>query len=178
MIEVITGPMFSGKTAELIKRLNQAKEAGLKHIVFKPEIESRNEAEQNAIATHDKSLMMEATPVPNSVYIVRMSKEYDVVAIDEAQFFDTNLYLVAKVLNDAGKRVIISGLDMDYGREPFDTMGRVLAVANQIDKYAASCHSCQKPAQYSKRTIKFNERVLIGGDDKYIAQCHECYSKK
>lgn len=178
MIDVITGPMFSGKTEELIRRIHTAETAGLKVKVFKPQIESRNESEVNAIATHNKKDSVAAMPVSSSIYIVRESVGYDVVAIDEAQFFDEKLYTVLRVLSDNGKWIIASGLDMDYQREPFSTMANLMVIADKIDKYTSICNICKKPAAYSKRVVKENDRVFIGGDDSYIPCCTEHFLEK
>lgn len=175
MIEVITGPMFSGKTGELIKRINQVRESDLKHIVFKPEIESRNEAEVNAIATHDKNNSYPAKMVKDIFDVLDLSAKFDVVVIDEAQFFSYNLYKIVAFLDAMGKRIIVSGLDMDYIKEPFDTMAKVMAIADNVTKLVAVCDICGSSARYSKRIIYEKERVLIGSSDKYIASCTKCF---
>ena len=177
MIDVITGPMFSGKTGELIRRVKAYEVAGLKCIAFKPEIESRNEDENNGIATHDRKDAIKAVMESNPIDIARKASDYDVIAIDEAQFFEPYLYLVLKALQEADKIVIVSGLDLDYEMEPFTTMANIMAIAQKIDKYTAVCNDCRQPAQYSKRVSEEKGRVLIGGDDKYAANCLKCFYK-
>jgi thymidine kinase len=177
MIEVITGPMFSGKTGELIKRIRAYENAGLKCAVFKPEIKSRNEAEINAIATHDKTNTHPAIVIKDIFEILDLSVSYDIIVIDEAQFLSYNLYRIVTYLEILNKGVIVCGLDMDYKKDPFETIGRIMAVADSVTKLKASCDMCKNEAKYSKRIAKEDERVLIGGSDKYVASCLECYLK-
>lgn len=177
MIEVITGPMFSGKTEELIKRIKKAQDLGLRCAVFKPEIESRNEAEINAIATHNKKDTFPAIVVRDLFEILDLSASYDLIAIDEAQFFSENIYRVVSYLSTLNKVVLVSGLDLDYKKEPFNSMGGIMAIADSVTKLLAVCDVCGSSARYSKRTITENDRVLIGSNDKYIATCLQCYVK-
>jgi thymidine kinase len=177
MIEVITGPMFSGKTKTLIYKIEVAKGAGLSVLVVKPMIESRNSDEDNGIATHDLEKKSEAVVVSNAMHILRISKEYDVIAIDEAQFFDSYLYIVIKRLQDQGKWIIVAGLDMDYQREPFSTMANIMAIANKVNKLVTACNGCKEQAQYSYRKTRVCDTVYIGGEDSYSALCINCYNK-
>ena len=115
-IEVICGSMFSGKTEELIRRLKRAKIAGQNIMIFKPKIDIRYD--DGKVVSHDKK-SIPSTPVPTSKNILLLSKEVEIVAIDEAQFFDDELPHVCRQLANQGKRVIVSGLDMDYKGNPF-----------------------------------------------------------
>ena len=119
LIEVICGSMFSGKTEELIRRINSAKLAKFKTIVFKPRIDSRNEGD--FITSHDNN-KFEATVVVDENEILNTAKKYHVIGIDEAQFFSSSLVDVCNNLANGGKRIIVAGLDMDFKGKPFGPM--------------------------------------------------------
>lgn len=176
MIEVITGPMFSGKTKSLIYKIDFAKECGLRVGVFKPMIESRNDKEDNGIATHDLKKTHNAFIVKNGIEIINLSSEYDVIAIDEAQFFDPYIYIAIKRLQDKNKWIIVAGLDMDYLREPFATMSNIMSIANKIYKLESICTNCKRPAPYSYRKARVCDTVFIGGEDSYSALCLTCFN--
>ncbi len=178
MIEVICGPMFSGKTEELIRRIKRVKIAGENYIVIKPRIDSRYEGEVDGISTHDNvslNAIMLNNCLPDVFY---ESKDYDVIAIDEAQFFDKYLYQIVRELSDRGKRVIISGLDTDFRREPFVTMSNLMAIADRVDKLHSICMGCKKDAVYSLRTTDEKDLMVIGSSESYIPLCGKCYVQK
>ncbi len=163
-IEVICGGMFSGKTEELLRRVRRAQIAGQRIRLFKPDIDTRYHA--TAIVSHDQTLL-EATPVPNSDAVYLLSAEAEVVAMDEAQFFDEGIVEVADRLANAGKRVIIAGLDMDYRGRPFGPMPYLMAIAEFVTKLHAVCARTGGLAHYSYRKASTSETVLPGGQQLY-----------
>lgn len=167
-IEVIAGCMFSGKTEELIRRLRRAQIAKLNVKIFKPEIDVRYSKEE--IVSHsDQSLP--SMIIKSSKEIIQHSKNAQVIGIDEAQFFDSELIDTCSKLADEGKRVIVAGLDMDYCGIPFEPMPQLLSIAEYITKTLAICVVCGNPANMTQRTIKSAERVFVGAKDSYEARC-------
>jgi thymidine kinase len=135
-IEVIAGCMFSGKTEELIRRIRRAEIARQKVIIFKPKIDTRYSADH--IVSHSDAKLI-STSVDRAVDIPSLVGDAQVVGIDEAQFFDESLVNIAEELANAGKRVIIAGLDQDYRGKPFEPMPHLLAIAEYITKTLAIC---------------------------------------
>ncbi len=173
-IEVICGSMFSGKTEELIRRLNRAKFAKLKVEIFKPEIDVRYDEEK--IVSHNENAI-QSTPVPSSSHILLMADDVDVVGIDEAQFFDDAIVDVCNQLANSGSRVIVAGLDMDYLGKPFGPMPDLLASAEYITKVHAICTSCGDLAQHSFRKIENDKLVVLGETESYEPLCRACFNK-
>lgn len=172
-IEVIVGSMFSGKSEELIRRLNRARIARQKVQVFKPMIDARYSIEQ--IASHSGQ-KHDSKPVASSAeLLLSVNAETQVVGIDEGQFFDTGLVEVANKLAADGKRVIVAGLDQDYTGKPFEPMPQLLSVAEFITKTHAICVKCGSTANYSQRTVESEARVEVGAADKYEARCRKCF---
>ena len=137
-IEVICGSMFSGKSEELIRRIRRSQFAKQKIAVFKPEIDDRYSEE--AVVSHNGTTVI-ATPVAGSSEIEQFIKDdYDVIAIDEAQFFDEGIVDVVMELAVRGFRVIVAGLDQDFRGEPFGPMPQLMAVAENVSKIACSLH--------------------------------------
>jgi thymidine kinase len=174
-IEVICGSMFSGKTEELIRRLNRAIIANQKMLLFKPMIDQRYH-EENVVSHKGSSLI--AVPVENSSEILEMVTDEMVVAIDEAQFFDEGLVDVCNKLAQRGVRVVIAGLDMDYMGVPFGPMPKLLCIAEYVTKVHAICLSCGNLAQFSHRTANESGQVLVGAVEKYQPLCRACYNKQ
>jgi len=174
-IEVICGSMFSGKTEELIRRLKRAKIAKQKVEIFKPAIDIRYDEEK--VVSHDQNYIM-STPVPSSSNILLLANDIDVVGIDEAQFFDTELVNVCNQLAQSGIRVIIAGLDMDYLGKPFGPMPALLATAEYVTKVHAICMNCGDLAHVSHRTIERNKLVVIGEKESYEPLCRSCFNEK
>ena len=170
-IEVICGSMFSGKTEELIRRIKRAKIANQKIKVFKPVIDSRS---KNFIESHDES-KLECIEVKSSNEILKKIDNCDVVAIDEAQFFDDLIVPVCNKIANNGVRVIIAGLDTDFKGEPFGPMPKLMCEADFLDKLQAICVKCGNPASYTQRLSKDNSQVVIGETDIYEARCRHCY---
>ncbi len=172
-IEVICGSMFSGKTEELIRRLNRARIAKLNVRIFKPALDTRYHEEN--IVSHS-ALTIHSTPVQTAGQILHMAGSSDVVGIDEAQFFDKEIIDVCNTLADQGKRVIVAGLDMDFAGQPFGCMPQLLAIGEYVTKVHAICVVCGDIAQYSYRLVPSQERVLLGETDSYEARCRRCFN--
>lgn len=172
-IEVICGSMFSGKTEELIRRLKRAKIANQNVLVVKPSIEMRYDKEK--VVSHDASAI-DAVPIKNSAQLLELAAQFDVIGIDEAQFFDAELTQVCQTLALNGVRLIIAGLDMDYKGVPFGPMPDLLAVAEYITKVHAICVHCGNLATHSYRKILSDEHVLLGEKNAYEPRCRTCYS--
>jgi thymidine kinase len=162
-IEVICGSMFSGKTEELIRRIKRAKIANQKFKVFKPTIDSRS---KNYIESHDES-KIKSTEVKHSSNILDNIQGCDVVAIDEAQFFDDEIVSVCNQIANKGIRVIVAGLDMDYLGNPFGPIPNLMATAEYVTKVHAVCKKSGNIANYSFRKNKKTDIVVIGEKDKY-----------
>ncbi len=171
-IEVITGSMFSGKTEELIRRIRRAQIAKLKVVVFKPRIDTRYSTDR--IVSHS-DISIPSIVVDNAKQILELAKDAQVVGIDEAQFFDSELVDVCEKLANDGKRVIVAGLDQDYRGKPFEPMPQLLAIAEYITKTHAICVVCGNPASKTQRKIKAGERIVIGASDIYEARCRRCF---
>lgn len=169
-IEVICGPMFSGKTEELIRRVKRAQIARQRVQIFKPMIDDRYH-EENVVSHSAQSI--QAKPIEKSTDI--LEHLYDstrVVAIDEVQFFDQDVILVVRKLVRRGVRVILAGLDQDYRGIPFGPIPHLMAIADRVDKVQAICTVCGGPATKSFRKVMEDEgQVLVGETDIYEARC-------
>ncbi len=173
-IEVICGSMFSGKTEELIRRMKRAQFANQKVEIFKPAVDTRYDEEQ--VVSHDSSRIL-STPVPSSANILLLANDVEVVGIDEAQFFDSELPAVCNQLADSGIRVICAGLDMDFLGKPFGPMPDLMAVAEFVTKVHAICVKCGSLAQNSHRMTEGDSLVLLGETESYEPLCRSCYRK-
>lgn len=173
-IEVICGSMFSGKTEELIRRLKRAQIAHQRVEIFKPAVDKRYD--ENDIVSHDAS-RIRSTPVDNAYNILLLSADVNVVGIDEAQFFDAELSLVAEQLAARGIRVIVAGLDMDYSGKPFGPIPALLAAAEYITKLHAICVRCGDIANFSYRRTNIDEQLLLGEKDLYEPRCRRCFKQ-
>ena len=171
-IEVICGSMFSGKTEELIRRLNRALIAKQKVEIFKPAIDRRYHLE-NVTSHNEKS--KRSTPVQSADDIILLSGDCDVVGIDEVQFFDEQIVDVVNALARAGKRVIVAGLDMDFEGKPFNPMPQLMAVAEYVTKVHAICMKCGELASFSFRLSDSKEKVVVGEKESYEARCRKCF---
>ena len=173
-IEVICGSMFSGKTEELIRRLKRAKIANQKIQIFKPSIDSRSD---EYIESHDKKKIKSIT-VKTAYDIFEIGKDFDVIGIDEVQFFDNDIISVCNSLANNGVRVIAAGLDMDYLGHPFGPMPNLMAIAEYVTKVHAVCSETGNIANYSYRKKKEDSIILIGEEDEYKALSREMVFKK
>ena len=173
-IEVICGSMFSGKTEELIRRLKRAKIANQKIQIFKPSLDSRN---NEYIESHDKNRIKSLT-VKASYDVYDIGKDFDVIGIDEVQFFDDEIVSVCNSLANNGVRVIAAGLDMDYLGNPFGPMPNLMAIAEYVTKVHAICSKTGNIANYSYRKNKEDSIILIGEKDEYEALSRELFYEK
>ena len=171
-IEVICGSMFSGKTEELIRRLNRAKFAKQKVEIFKPQLDTRYSEEE--VVSHDANSIT-STPVPSSSNILVLANDVEVVGIDEAQFFDDNLPEVCNQLANSGVRVIVAGLDMDFKGRPFGPMPHLLAIAEYVTKVHAICMKTGKLANYSHRVTQGDKLVQLGEKESYEPLSRDAY---
>ena len=171
-IEVICGPMFSGKTEELIRRLVRSQIAQQKVTIFKPTLDNRYS--EDYIVSHNKRKIKSLT-VKKASDIVKYSQDSNVIGIDEAQFFDLTLVSICKKLADNGKRIVIAGLEKDFQAIPFGPMPQLLVDAEYVTKVNAICIRCGNPANFSQRISDEKKQVVIGEIDKYEARCRKCY---
>lgn len=171
-IEVVVGSMFSGKTEELIRRLNRARIARQKVEIFKPEIDKRYD-EVNVVSHNDNSIR--SIPVQTASQILMYIEGMDVIGIDEAQFLDADLPAVCNYIANQGKRVIVAGLDMDFQGKPFGPIPSLMAMAEFVTKVQAICQHCGDLAHYSHRTIASEKLVVLGEKDSYEPLCRKCY---
>jgi thymidine kinase len=172
-IEVICGSMFSGKTEELIRRVKRALFARQQVQAFKPRIDNRYDTTR--IVSHG-DIAIDAVAVASSDSLNRrVAETTQVVAVDEAQFFDRGIVDVVNELANQGRRVIMAGLDQDYMGRPFPPMPELMAIAEQVTKVHAVCTVCGDTASRSQRLHPEGTTVLVGGADKYEARCRACF---
>jgi thymidine kinase len=182
-IEVITGSMFSGKTEELLRRLRRAEIAEQEVAVFKPDVDDRyGEA---TIGSHN-GRQWEATVVDaegDGIWAIHDELDgEEVVAIDEANFFSTELVDVCEVLAANGRRVIVSGTDQTFRAEPFEPVPQLMALAEYVDKLRAICTVCGEPATRNQRLIDGepahadDPTILVGAEESYEARCRNCHT--
>ena len=174
-VELICGSMFSGKTEELIRRLNRAKIAKQNVEIFKPGIDTRYDEED--IVSHNKNAIR-STPVNSAAEILLYAGNCEVVGIDEAQFLDPGVVEVANKLANSGKRVIIAGLDMDSNGLPFGPMPALMSIAEYVTKVHAICVKCGDIAHYSYRKVNSEKQVMLGEHESYEARCRRCFLLK
>jgi thymidine kinase len=172
-IEVICGPMFSGKSEELIRRLRRAMFARKRVQVFKPAIDTRYSVED--IVSHG-AMRMKSEPVNHSAEILsKLDARTEVIGIDEANFFGPDLAPLATHMADTGKQVIVAGLDMDYAGRPFPPIPELLAVSESITKMLAICVQCGNPANHSQRLSESEDLIVVGAAGSYEARCRRCF---
>ena len=173
-IEVICGSMFSGKTEELIRRLKRAQFAKQKVEIFKPTIDNRYDAEK--VVSHDAN-EIRSTPVPAAANIRLLAQDCDVVGIDEAQFFDSEIINVCNDLANSGTRVIVAGIDMDFKGNPFGPMPALMATAEYVTKVHAVCTRTGNLAHYSFRKSNNDKIVMLGETETYEPLSRAAYLK-
>lgn len=173
-IEVICGCMFSGKTEELIRRLNRAIIAKQKVEIFKPVIDKRYHDEK--IVSHNENAIR-STPVNFANDILLLAGDCDVVGIDEAQFFDDAIVDTCNTLANQGKRIIVAGLDMDFEGKPFGPMPNLLAVAEFVTKVHAICAQTGELASFSFRLSEDDHQVLLGEKNEYEARSRKAFNE-
>ena len=172
-IEVVCGPMFSGKTEELIRRVRRARYARQRVQVFKPIIDDRYAAQAIVSHNHDSLPGMAVEDV--AAIRAGLDPQAEVIGIDEVQFFGDDVTDLCQELANRGCRVIAAGLDQDYRAEPFGPMPRLLCVAEYITKLLSICVKCGNPAGHSFRLASDAQQVLVGATDQYEARCRRCY---
>ena len=172
-IEAICGPMFSGKSEELMRRLRRAMIARKRVQVFKPIIDDR--FSENEIVSH-ADRRMESEAVRNAAEILaRLDWRAEVVGVDESNFFGQELVSIATQLADSGKQVLIAGLDTDYMGRPFPPMPDLLTLAESITKTLAICMRCGNPAKHTQRLVESNDLIVVGAAGMYEARCRRCF---
>ena len=172
IIEVICGPMFSGKTEELIRRLVRAQIAKKTVHIYKHSTDNRYS--EDYIVSHNKN-QIKCHSVNNTDQIINLSKNIDIIGVDETQFFNESIIDACNQLANDGKRIIIAGLDRDYKAIPFGPMANLLAHADRITKLNAICMVCGNEASFSQRLTDDNSQILVGESEKYEARCRNCY---
>jgi len=166
-IEVICGCMFSGKTEELIRRLNRSIIAKQKVEIFKPVVDNRYHID-HVVSHNENSIRSTSVSFANDILLLAGNSE--VVGIDEAQFFDKEIVKVCNKLANNGKRVIVAGLDMDFEGKPFGPMPNLLAVAEFVTKVHAICAKSGELASFSYRLIEDDDTILVGERQQYEAR--------
>jgi thymidine kinase len=178
-IEVITGPMFAGKTEELLRRVKRMEYAKKNIVVFKPLMDNR--FAENEVVSHNQNRTRSVNIAQAKEIFDYVEKDTDVVAIDEIQFLDEEAVKICEFLASKGIRVIVSGLDKEFRGEPFTFMPKLLAIAEYVTKLTAVCVKCGAPATRTQRIVngkpaKYNDPiVLIGAEESYEARCRSCH---
>jgi thymidine kinase len=181
-LEVICGPMFSGKSEELIRRLRRAKIARQSVAVFKHAFDvERSDSEE--VVSHS-GIRIDAYAIHNPQEVAQYAREHDicVIGIDEVQFFPQEIIATICALVDSGRRVIVGGLDLDFRGVPFGPMPTLLAIADKITKLRAICTECGQDAHFSQRLVnghpaRFDDPiVMVGAQEAYQARCRGCFS--
>jgi thymidine kinase len=171
-LEVITGPMFSGKSEELIRRLKRARIARQRIVCYKPDIDlryHRSAIASHSAQTHDAITVGTVEDLKASLFT--QLTEIDVIGIDEAQFFDNRLIPLSVELVHLGKRIIIAGLDTTFNAEPFDPIPALMAISDEVTKLSAVCMVCGQPAIHTQRLGQSQELVVVGAAGVYEARC-------
>lgn len=172
-LEVICGPMFSGKSEELIRRLRRAQIARQRVQIFKPAIDNRYS--DDCIVSHSEHSLAAQVVKSSDEILSLLDDRVQVVGIDEVQFFDVGIVKVCEKLANLGKRVIVAGLDLDYRGIPFEPVPQLMAIAEFVTKTLAVCHQCGAPASRTQRMSATKDRVVIGAVDCYEARCRRCH---
>jgi len=172
-IEVVVGPMFSGKSEELIRRLRRAEIGKQRVQIFKPAIDQRYA--KNGIVSHSGLEIASELVESGSDVLLKVAPRTEVVGIDEAQFLGDSVVDACVKLADLGKRVIVAGLDTDFMGRPFEPIPRLLAVAEEITKLLAICVRCGNPAVHTQRTVASEDLIVVGAGGMYEARCRRCF---
>ena len=172
-IEVICGPMFSGKSEELIRRLRRVEIARQRLQVFKPALDNRFHASD--IVSHSQQRMPGEVVATSADILGRLDDKTEVVGVDEGQFFDAGVVDVCNRLANLGKRVIVAGLDQDYRGRPFGPMPAMMAAAEYVTKQLAICVVCGNPANHTQRLTASLDQIVVGSQGTYEARCRRCF---
>lgn len=172
-IEIVCGPMFSGKSEELIRRLRRARIARKRVQVFKPALDDRYSASE--IVSHGDQRMPSETVAGASEILEKLDGRTQVIGVDESNFFGPELVEIATQLADEGKQVIVAGLDTDYLGRPFAPMPALLCIAESITKTLAICMRCGQPAKHTQRLVESSDLIVVGATGMYEARCRRCF---
>ena len=172
-IEVICGPMFSGKSEELIRRLRRARIARKRVQVFKPVLDNRYSADE--IVSHGDQRMDSEVVSSAKEMLTKLDWRTQVIGVDESNFFGPDLVDITAQLADTGKQVIIAGLDTDFLGRPFSPMPELLCVAESITKTLAICMRCGNPAKHTQRLVESDDLIVVGAAGMYEARCRRCF---
>ena len=172
-IEVISGPMFSGKSEELIRRLRRARIARKRVQAFKPVLDDRYSIDE--IVSHGDQRMKSEVVSSAKEILEKLDWRTQVVGVDESNFFGPELVDIAQQLADTGKQVIIGGLDTDYLGRPFIPMPELLCLAESITKMLAICMRCGNPAKHTQRLVDSSDLIVVGATGMYEARCRRCF---
>jgi thymidine kinase len=172
-IEVVCGPMFSGKSEELIRRLRRARIARKRVQVFKPAMDDRYSTTE--IVSHGDQRMPSEVVSSAQQILEKLDWRAQVIGVDESNFFGPELVDIATQLADSGKQVIIAGLDTDYLGRPFPPMPDLLCIAESITKTLAICMRCGHPAKHTQRLVASSELMVVGATGMYEARCRRCF---
>lgn len=181
MVEVITGCMFAGKTEELIRRINVFEFAKKEVVVFKPKIDNRYSDDKVVSHAGSSVYSIQASSSKDVMDYCLEHPEFEIIAIDEVQFFDEDIVLVINHLADSGKRVMVAGLDMDFRGEPFGVMPTLMTQAEFVTKLTAVCTQCGSPGTRTQRLVngkpaKYDDPIiLVGASESYEARCRHCH---
>ena len=177
-LEVVCGPMFSGKSEELIRRLRRAEIAGQRVLIVKPRIDDRYDI--GHVVSH-AGATMRAVAISRPEDVPGLVEGYDVVGVDEVQFFGPEIVLAIDALVERGMRVVASGLDQDFRGLPFGSMPELLCRAELVDKLQAVCHRCGGPATMTQRLVDGDPApadgatIVVGALEQYEARCRACH---
>jgi thymidine kinase len=175
-LEVITGPMFSGKSEELIRRLKRARIARQRVACFKPDIALRyhlTAIASHSSQTHDAETVANVERLRAALY--PQLAQVEVIGIDEAQFFDHAIIPLTVELIHLGKRIVLAGLDTTFTAEPFGPIPALMAIADEVPKLSAVCMVCGAPAIHTQRLGSSQELVVVGAAGVYEARCRTCF---
>jgi thymidine kinase len=176
-LELLCGPMFSGKTDELIARAR----ASPSRAVFKPAVDTRHPPDR--VVSHSGA-SIEATAVADSAALLDAAGDAELVAVDEVQFFDGALVEAVELLRARGTDVVAAGLDLDFRREPFETTRRLADIAARVERLEGRCGRCGRPATVTQRLVNGSPAPLddavvrIGDDELYEPRCEECWTEE
>jgi len=178
-IEVISGPMFAGKTEELLRRVKRLEYAKKHIVVFKPLMDDR--FSDSEVVSHNNNRTKSVNISFAKQIFDYIDSRTEVVAIDEVQFLDCEAVSIIEFLSDKGIRIIVSGLDRDFRGEPFSFMPKLLSLAEYVTKLTAICVKCGRPATRTQRIVNgkparyIDPIVLIGAEESYEARCRTCH---
>lgn len=178
-LKVFTGPMFSSKSTGLIEHLRRAKIAKKSVIMFKPSIDNRY-SENEVVSHNGEKLEAVVLHGDRGAEIAILAAPYDVVGVDEIQFFNPAVVDALNILADAGKEVVVSGLNADFMGQPFETTALVLHHADRVEKLAAVCRPCGNDAVWTQliqngKEITGGDPVHVGGSESYEPRCRGCF---